>query len=198
MAITRLGLGSIAAGGSALQIPRINSAGTGWEFTTPSTSQIAVYAATLADVVNTVAETTALSFVIPANSMSDGDLITVSMWNLYKNNKGTSGGVLYKSNVGSGSQVTLRTATFGDSAIEQGGWAGFSFMRVGNDLRCLNGGYTHSAGFATDASGTASPGITTPANFTSDQTAYLKVTLDAANASFYFKPQRAKVIHYKS
>jgi hypothetical protein len=174
--------------------------------------RVAIYTATLANVLNTAAETTILSFIIPAASMSDGDVITVWLASLSKNNKGTDGTVTAKVNVGAGSQVTLvlpNSGTFTNNATERSAFGiACILQRVGSTVwvggpgSTIGGSVSGSRTFGVfqdPANANPTPeGTSTPANFTADQTVSLKITLSAADATFYMKPQSAQVTHTKN
>jgi len=182
------------AKGAAHQYPRMNATAAGWEFGTPTVS----LAATLANVADTVTETTILSFVIPANTMADGDVIRVTLLSLEKNNKGTPETAALKCNVGVGAQVTLAAAAaFADAATEYTTIREMWLQRMGSTVEM--GHYTTTSSFlATPGQATSAVlGASTPANFTADQTVSLKVTLSAAHATFYIKPQSARVMHFR-
>jgi hypothetical protein len=154
------------------------------------------YTPTLANCANTASETTVLSFVIPANQMADQDVIQVIMTGLFKNNKGTSGATVGKVNVGAGAQVTLHNGTWANSASEYPGAAIWYLIRVGADVKVV---WHLLADINTTPAGMSGSiaGISTPANFTSDQTVSFKVTLAAADATYYWKITSAKVVHFK-
>lgn len=181
--------------GTAGQILTSNGAAAipSWQ---ESTGKTATYTATLSDVENTGSETTALTFSIPANSMADGDLITVVPAGLGKNNKGSAGTGLFKVNVGAGSQVDifLNSGTplaFADSATEYPIGPSFWLQRRGSTVLVGNGlgpAGANSAASLTLTSLTANIGGTsTPTNFTGANTVTLKVTLSAAHATFYYR-----------
>lgn len=157
------------------------------------------YAATLSDVVNTTTETTVLSFTVPANDWADGDDIEVTVFSLEKNNKGSSGTVTAKVNVGSGAQVTIDEGLFTmvDGASEKQYERGFWLRRVGSTV--YMGSVVGSAGFSSArygfcVSGTnGAYGSSTPSSFTSDVVVSLKLTLSAAHVTFYYKPQKARI-----
>jgi len=161
---------------------------------------VAIYAATLADVANTVSETTILSFTIPANSMADGDVIEIRQVNLEKNNKTSAGTAAVKINCGAGAQVTLAAAAaYADSATEYRTARPVWIQRVGATIDVIMGdsGRQYETWNTTPAA-SKTVGSSTPTNFTSDFVVSIKVTLSAAHATFYIKPQVAKVVHYKS
>jgi hypothetical protein len=169
------------------------------------------YAATLANVSNTGTETTILSFDVPANDWADGDVIYVWIATLNKNNKGSTGTVTAKVNAGAGAQVTLSGAGFAANAWQNSatefktfGYA-FAVQRVGSDvwvigpglmITPLSGGLTF--GPWSNATAQAADGTSTPTNFTSTVTVSLKVTLSAADSTFYMKPQAARIWRQKS
>lgn len=176
---------------------------------------VAMYAATLANVDNTVAETDVLHFTVPANAWADGERIQVTFTALAKQNSGTGTKfVTFKVNVGAGAQVTLRlqggtsgtVMNFNDDATEYKAVFRFFLQRVGADVWITNREYN----FITDTVGNITPintpflalsqvdGVSTPANFTGSNVVTLKITLSAAHATFYVKPQSAQAVHFKS
>jgi hypothetical protein len=153
----------------------------------------ATYATTLADVSNSTTETTVLSFVIPAAAMSTGDIIDVTCAALYKNNKGSSGTITFNINVGAGAQVNVNAGVVNatDDSTEYQTTVMVRLMRVGSVVWVLarGGGYSFSGN--PFGSNNAVFGTSTPTNFTSTNTVSLKVTLNAANALFYYKASTA-------
>ena len=179
------------------QVNAIN-ASTASLATTPLLRPSQTYTATLAQVLNTVSETLILSFDIPANNMADGDLIEIVMSNLEKNNKGTDGTITAKVNVGAGAQVTITsTASFQNGATEYTNERMIRLQRMGAAVVVLADGL---GGFTSNlvSAPVNSYGSSTPANFTALQTVSLKVTLSAADATFYIKPQSASVFHRRN
>tara|TARA_Y100000310_G_scaffold14617_1_gene14780 strand:+ start:2387 stop:3322 length:936 start_codon:yes stop_codon:yes gene_type:complete len=155
---------------------------------------VVAYAVTTANVVNTVAETTVLSFEVPANAWADGDVIFCWMDALFKNNEGSSRNITGKVNVGSGSQVQILSQSYGNSATEyQSMGMVCSFMRSGSAV--LVGANHRDWGVPMGAiypGGDGVVGTSSPANFTDAQTVYLKLTLAAADSTFYVQPQNAR------
>lgn len=178
------------------KLPRYTTAG-GWAMGYgPATP----YAATLANVENTVTETTILSFTVPANDWANGDTIFIFMASLNKNNKGSSGVPVVRVNVGAGGQVQIFNSTYGNNAAEYKA-IGFAcaLTRVGSDVWISEPamGMTPVVASVTEgpfAQGiTTVPGISTPTNFTGSNVVSVKATLDAAHATYYIKPQAARV-----
>ena len=157
--------------------------------------KVATYTATLAQVLNTTTETDVLHFTIPAASMADGDLIEARFTALAKNNKGSLGTATFKVNVGAGSQVTTATTQASNSGTEYQLLLGFTLQRMGSTVLVVD---LEGTQLSNPWSASAAAGSSSPANFTSDQVVTLKVTLDAADASFYLKPQSAVVTHRKN
>jgi len=188
------------AAGTALQYPRLNAAGTAWEFAgTPMLS----YAATLANCQNSVAETDIFSFTIPANLWVDGDIVDVTMSVLVKNNKGTGGAFNPKLYVG-GVGVALSAGAPQDSTVENSGRVAFRLQRYGATVAIpLDGtygisGYSllggampfHVAGYE------ATTRLWTP-TFTNAIVVKYSLTLSEAHTTFYAKPQVVKAVHFK-
>lgn len=179
------------AKGAGKTAPRLNLGASAYEWV--RAGAIDIYAPTLANVENTVTETTVLSFVIPGNAMSDGDVIDVWWSFLLKNNAVSPGAPVVKVNVGAGAQVTVQTGSWNASASE---YAKFSLlcsmMRVGSDVWIVTNTTQDAFTRSTNR------GISTPTNFTGDNTVSAKATLDYADATYYIKPQSALVRHIRS
>ena len=179
------------------------SAGTFWRgdatWVAPS---IKGYAVTRADVANTTAETTTLSFTVPANEMADGDVITVHAAVLTKNDKGTAGTGTFKVKWGATTVLTgIGVATWNDNAAEMKRFIELRMQRVGNDLWVFGtGNVGDGTTFDTDPLGFQRVGNMVVTNiaesatpdFTSSAAVVLTLTLSAADATFYFKPQAAR------
>lgn len=179
--------------------------GTNWRELSRSvntlTSLAVGYAATLANVLNTAAETTVLTFDVPASDWADGDMITVDLVSLEKNNKGSGGTALVKINAGAGAQVTIvAAATFNNSATEYRNRRLIRLFRQGADVYVHAGDDAGRADWslAQDNTIVNLKGPSTPTNFTSTFTVSLKVTLSAADATFYIKPQSARIWRQKA
>jgi len=181
---------------TALQSVRKNAANDAIEaFVVP----IDVYTATLADVANTTDETTILSFTIPANSMADGDVIRIYVIALEKNNSGGAATFTAKLNAGAGAQIEIGTEATANNAAEFAAVHQLELMRRGSSLDALPQSSIVYQTWNRYAGYSAVPvGSSTPTNFTSDFVVSIKVTLSAAHALLYLKPQAAKVIHFKS
>jgi len=188
------------AAGSALQVPRLNAAGTAWEF---AERPMLSYAATLANCQNSVAETDIFSFTIPANLWADGDIVDVTMSVLVKNNKGTTGAFNPKLYVG-GVGVTLSAGAPQDSTVENSGRVAFRLQRYGatvaipidtaygiSGFNLLGGAMPyHVAGYE------ATTRLWTP-TFTNAIVVKYSLTLSEAHTTFYAKPQVVKAVHFK-
>lgn len=157
--------------------------------------KIATYAGTLANVQNTASETTIVSFAVPADAWTKGDVIYLVVTSLEKNNKGSGGVATFKANAGAGSQVTLGAPTFPDDPTEITTTRIFTLQRQESTVAVLRG---LPSGWNVTPSNAAVQGTSTPANFTSTITVSLKATLDAASPNFYVKPQSAVAYHIKN
>jgi hypothetical protein len=113
---------------------------------------------------------------------------------LFKNNEGSSRNITGKVNVGSGSQVQILSQSYGNSATEYHGMGmvcalmrSGSAVLVGHNIRDwdvpMGPLYPGGDGVV---------GSSSPANFTDAQTVYLKLTLAAADSTFYVQPQNAR------
>lgn len=160
-----------------------------------SGSLLVGYATTLTPVQNTVAETTILSFDVPANDWADGDSIDIWMLNFEKNNKGTSGVATIKVYAGAGAGVTIAAAAWPDNVSEFTNRRPLQLIRRGSVVEVFGGSDSNRAdwGLSQDNVIVRSAGASTPTNFTSLFTVSVKATLDAAHAAFYIKPQSARV-----
>lgn len=150
-----------------------------------------IYIPTLSNVLNTAIETTVADWSIPASDIADGDALEILFYFLAKNNKGTSGTMTAKINIGASAQATLvGAATWSNNAAEFRASHPLYLVRIGADL-WVNDRSDVTALWNSDVPGTVGTQLITPANWTSTQSLQLKVTLSAADASFYLKPQSA-------
>lgn len=179
----------------------------------PLAQPIATYTPTLANVLNTVTKTAVVSCTVPASDLTDGSVVTIQVASLVKNNKGTSGTVLFGisyAGVADVSPAESAVTWLNDASEYQAIWR-FTLQRVGADL-WLNVLSFNSAGtaaslallpdsFFTETPAAGSAGsfgngnarkIVAP-SFTANQTLALNITLSAADATFYVKPQSALI-----
>jgi hypothetical protein len=154
---------------------------------------------------SSVVETAILSFIVPANQWADGELISVILTSVGKNNKGSAGTPVVKVNVGAGAQVALATLdAWPDNATTYNFERGFLLQRQGATVNIITPPSSRSAPITiwTDAlSLTHIVGTSTPANFTTAITVALKITLDASHANYFWKLLTggcAQVTHAKS
>lgn len=159
-----------------------------------------IYPPTLTSIINTAALTTFLSWSVPANAMLDGDTIEVIFAVLLKNNKGTAGTMEISLDWG-GTAITVTDGAGGfawsNNAAERKWMFRITMQRVVNDLWVY--GPQSTAAIPMDQPNGTNPTVTpggavsmTP-TFSSLATVALKGTLSAADATFYWKPQTAKV-----
>lgn len=163
--------------------------------TGPAGGATTAYTPTLANVANTASQTTTVSASIPGNDMADGDYIDMMFTVLGKNNKGSGGTISLDMFWGSGNVNILSGQPWTDNANEFKGMFWLRVVRVGSDLwvstaNSSNGGI---ASFGGTQSGWTAPLVISGPTFSSTQTLALKVTLSAADATFYFKPQGARI-----
>ena len=158
---------------------------------------IAMYKPTLANVVNTTVETTAVSFTVPANQMGDGDLIEMEVGVLVKNNTGATANVGQKLYWGSTVINLVTNQNYWVNNVNEFRWFyRYRFMRVGSDLWARTGDQGLSRSeydypFSSQDRNTA--GLMSAPTFSSAQTVALKITLDSASANYYYKPQQARI-----
>jgi len=162
------------------------------------------YSASIADCDNTTDETTIFSITIPANDISDGNIIFVNIPVITKNNAVQYVGPTYKVKF-AGTTMTVYSNTSANTGVNEGfGIASFIVMRVGDDLWC-SAGSLYSRGVEPLSAGeliynicsaTARGGVVTAPDFTAEQTLELTCTLPVAHASLYVKPQFAKAYKY--
>ena len=178
-----------------------------------SPSAITTYTPTLTNVSNTTTETTFCSFVVPASTWLDGEVVTVRVGVLVKNNSGSRNGNTVKALVTGASSVTVGSGGWDNSATEFEKVGTVELMRVGALVfaNARSGGTANESGlYATTYAGWNYPtgmisdtGVLgansmqmTPTSFASDITVSLRIVMGAANTSRYIKPQGA--ICYKS
>jgi hypothetical protein len=170
---------------------------------TGTTYPIASYVPTLANVLNTAAQTTMLSFPVPAGAVADGDVIDIWAAVLFKNNAGGARTVTHDWFWGATTVATSGAVSWADNATERKTVWRFRLMRVGADLWCRGSSGLPSIPdeeepYTIDATAYAgNSAVMSAPDFTTLQTVYLKLTFSAAHANTYVKPQAAEVIHLK-
>lgn len=162
-----------------------------------SFGSLTVYAATLANAVNTILQTTVLSFTIPAGFMADGDRIDIQVTALEKNNTGGSQSSAWNVSVGSGADVAFAAEGFANSATEFVTQKTLTIQRRGSGVDVGVSGQPAPFG-ANPSAGGAIVGTSTPANFTGANVVNVKITMGTADLSYYFKPQSALVWHFRN
>lgn len=185
--------------GSGLQVIRLNSGATAYEFATPAAGLGgAGYTPTLANVDNTVTATDIVTWTV--SDMANGDIMLACVQAKAKQNTGANAGWTLKLYWGA-SSVTYFTATnsWGNNASEQESLVILaSMMRVGADLiiqgNAATGNTLFSGHAGTNFSNTGIPysRIVAP-TFGSSQTVKIEATLSVADLTFYFKPQQANI-----
>ncbi len=197
---------AVLAVGGPLTVMRNNATATAYERAATPVR----YTATLANVLNSAANTVTASFSVPANLMADGDVIQIQIAALLKNNKGSPGSPQWQVLWGSTAsvQVTVGTA-WANSATEFRVFASFMLQRVGADVWVYSpGGGTTATGadnmplmmpwvWGTTAGGQQESILISAPTFNSAQTVSIKLQLDAADSTYYFKPQSALVQHQR-
>lgn len=165
--------------------------------------QYKIYPPTLADVVNTASETTALSFSVTGGDMKDGDIIEVWLSFKFKNTSVGGPTITAKWNWGASAQLTFVANTSTATNAAERLWTAKMYMqRVGADLwfydtiTGTNGGALPDAVLAVnsfDLSSNSNVGVIGAPTFSSTQTVQFKITLSAADLNFYIKPQAARI-----
>ena len=178
-----------------------------------SPSAITTYTPALTNVSNTTTETTFCSFVVPANTWLDGEVVTVRVGVLVKNNSGSRNSNSVKALVTGASSVTVGSGGWDNSATEFEKVGTLELMRVGTLVfaNARSGGTASESGLYTTnyaawnyptgmVSDTGVIGANsmqmTPTSFASDITVSLRIAMGAAHATQYIKPQGA--ICYKA
>jgi hypothetical protein len=156
-----------------------------------ATTVVNAYTATLTNVISTAVQTTFLSFSVP--SMANGDVIEVLYSALKKNNKGSAGTVTIDVFYGANSVTQIAGSNWGNSATELKALGQIRMQRVGSDLWVQQATDVPSSVVSSD--GAANVVVISAPTFGSAQTVSLKITLSAADATFYLKPQSAVVHH---
>lgn len=165
---------------------------------------VVTYPATLSNVTNTNTITTALTFVVPANTWADGQLIVLTLAALEKNNHVDTGvhTMTLKCKVtAGGADVTVGATSWANSATEFQTENCLALRRVGSTVWIKSGSAASTNQIFTGVPGSPTSsqidGTSTPTNFTSDLTVTFSVTPDAASTLLYLKPQAATVVHYR-
>lgn len=184
------------AAGSALQYPRINAAGNGWEFASPAAGT-KPYAVTPADVVNTVAQTATASWTVGANEWEDGETIELFVSYLLKNNKGTAGNVETEITIGGTSvQIDGAGRSVANNASEYKRTQVFHMTRVGADVWVYDRGATSNHEVAMIVGNGNTVQVISGPTFSGALACSLDITLNAADASFYWKTQGGTAIKW--
>lgn len=200
--------------GTGLQYVRLNAAAAAYEF---ANGPLTAYAATLANVGNTVAKTAFLSFTVPL--MADGDIITIRCSVLVKNNKGSGGTTTIEVAYGAVTAASGANTWANDAAehwdhfeleiIRSGADAYVSSLAPG-DPGATNWTAANMTGWLTTLGAqstvhmdaTLSPmaalGKLTAPTFGSSQTVEVRVTFSAADATYYIHPVAALVHHRRA
>lgn len=199
------GTGYIAFQINGSEVGRINSSGL--LIGSTQLALINTYTPTLSDVANTTTETTALSFVIPANGMNDGDIIEITIPALIKNNSGSFAN--YTAKVYSGATVIgiLASAlSFGDGTDTSEYLVIYKvkLYRVGTYLVTIDPAgegqvKNEMSIWSKDPIATGTNiyyPITATPDFTASQTITVKIQFDVAHATVYFKPQTSRVYKF--
>jgi hypothetical protein len=163
------------------------------------------YAVTLANVAGTTAETSSMSFTVPADAMADGDVIWLRGTALVKNNSGSTSTFLTKLHWGSTSANINNGGNLVDDSTEAKWMVGVMLMREGNDIWVID---TQSASYSNvgpinipnpvghNAAAIENVAVLSSCTFDSGQTVALKVTFGVGNAATYFNAQTARATRY--
>ncbi len=179
--------------------PRLTPAGV-WAMALQS------YASTLLNVQASAAKTAIVTASIPAGDLTDGSVVIVTIAVLVKNNKGSAGTItLGVSFAGSEVSPVDGAISYSNVATEYKLIWRFTLMRAGADLWVVTIPLATPADTLPEAIITADPltlasGGVTPnvraivaPDFSTVQNLLVNVTLSAADAAFYVKPQSASV-----
>lgn len=172
----------------------LNGAAGAWAYT-----PVRIYTATLADITNTVTQTTFLSFTVGANEMADGDVLEIMFTVLLKNNRGGVSSMEVDAFWGATNVRSTDGAAgfaWSNNATERKWMLRYTMVRVGSDL-WIFGPQTGTAISLDQINGlnptTYSGAVTMTPTFTSSATVALKGTFSNADASTYWKLQSAKI-----
>lgn len=154
-----------------------------------------MYAATVADVSNTSSITTTVSWT-NTGAVADGDEIEVRGLVLIKNDKGTSGTVTLTFGFGGVTGATS-SVSWADNSTERVYMFRFRFVRYGSDMYVQNAEIGDGKNpHRTDANTVDNLVTLSAPTFTAGQTGLIRVTLSAADTTFYWKTKSARVQHY--
>ena len=172
------------------------------------------YTATLANVLNTTTETVIISWTIGADEWADGEVLYLNYSMLAKNNAGDQFEA-FKVYFGSENfQVNMLngTAPYTSGNANEKRWMyAHQFMRVGSEIWGFCGGpppyentdwedFNMVGQVARDNGARGGHWVSVVASssdFTSSLACSIKVTLTAADATFYVKPQTCSIIKYQ-
>lgn len=153
----------------------------------------ALYATTKADVVSTTAQTTTMSFQVPANEMTDGSVIHIYLAVKVR----STGGTYTLSMFWGSSSVTLST-TSQSAGTEKFHLVEFKLQRVGTDLWVRGQEGTMASEmqkpFHDLVAGNTNVAVISAPTFTSTQTVALKITLNVNSANDYWKTVAARAV----
>lgn len=159
---------------------------------------IASLPTTVAAVVNTVTETTVLSFTVPANSMADGDVVGSWFTGIKKNTSGSGAHIItFKLYWGGVLIGTIGAGSFSDAATYNALYE-LRMQRVGADLWAFNsnvgaGGFSDLP-LAQFVAAQPASSVLAAAGFGTDKLVELKVTLAVADANFSFTANAARAL----
>jgi hypothetical protein len=131
----------------------------------------------------------------PISDWADGGIVEVFVSCLTKNNKSSPGGLTFNLTFG-GQNIDFATATWADNATERANFLRFTAQRVGANVwvgHTAGGSVLPFAEQSASLSETSNVRIVSGPTFTGAQTLAFRLTLDATDASFYLKPQKAIV-----
>lgn len=169
-------------------------------------SAVIPYTATVANVSNTGTETVALSFSVPANDMATGDHILVRAIVLLRQNSGVNRTMRFDWNWGGTDANAGQVLSLVNNVTERT-WV-MQFFLARDGTRLLVGPFDglgsdslpefHRVDGAASLTANNNVGVSTDPTFTVTTTVELRVTLSAADATFYFNPQSARVYRVRA
>ena len=165
-------------------------------------SAMRAYAATVADVSNSTTKTAIISFTVGANEMANGDILFIEIPALWKQNTGVARVATWEFAWGATVVNPDVAETWSNSATERLHTLIVKCQRVGSDLWIrkvvfpLSNAATNLPEFglwSADFPVTVTSQASITPTFTSSQVVEVRMTFNAADTTFYIKPQSYNV-----